>query len=419
MPGPKAAPDMEALFVLNPDDAWVITSNPGRIYRGGWEGWPSWYLQYRGSRSLRAINFATPEVGWVVGQEAVLRTTDGGRSWEQLHKGIFNWLQVEAPDTVFEKERRASAIVYWNSVGVSDEQTAWIAGQSLGSGLIIHTKDGGKTWVLQESGTRPPLNSVSVIDPAHVWAVGDHGTILFFDGMTWAAQRSGVSSRLRDVYFLDTNTGWVVGDDATILHTKNGGATWEVQNVALEPREKRLYDLRDVYFVDALNGWVAGTFGLGGVILHTNNGGVRWVEQRRTADDVNAIWFSDSQRGWAAGQFRSFWSTTDGGATWKSEWTVFYDEIPGTGKRLPVTEPGIGNIHLMWDQTQWEEPWPKIFLDGELVGLLKMQHLLMNVPEGQHTVKVVKEGYHEWSQEIEVRAGETVRVPVELTKSGE
>ena len=53
-----------------------------------------------------------------------------------------------------------------------------IAGGDVGTGLILHTTDGGDTWDAQESGTSDSLASIHFVDSNVGWAVGLYGTIL-------------------------------------------------------------------------------------------------------------------------------------------------------------------------------------------------------------------------------------------------
>ena len=93
-----------------------------------------------------------------------------------------------------------------------------------GGGIIVATKDGGATWVLQHSGLEP-LYGVACTDSGHAWSVGTAGTILATTdgGVGWSAQNSGTGENLIGVTFVSATHGWVVGYDGTILTTTTGG----------------------------------------------------------------------------------------------------------------------------------------------------------------------------------------------------
>ncbi len=55
------------------------------------------------------------------------------------------------------------------------QDEGWIIGDA---GLILHTSDGGVTWVAQVSGTTNGLSAISLPDSTHGFAVGRAGTIV-------------------------------------------------------------------------------------------------------------------------------------------------------------------------------------------------------------------------------------------------
>ncbi len=76
-----------------------------------------------GTHTLRAITFVNPNYGWAVGEEGtIIRTRDGGNTWELLTSGVSTVLfDVEFADTL-------------NGVAVGDSNT------------VLITNDGGETW---------------------------------------------------------------------------------------------------------------------------------------------------------------------------------------------------------------------------------------------------------------------------------
>src|SRR5271166_4913830 len=160
-----------------------------------------------------------------------------------------------------------------NLISVSfaaDGQRGWVAGDN---GTILHSDNGGATWVAHTSEAQSWLRSVSfAADGQRGWVVGNSGRIFHSDngGATWAAQTSGTESDLSSVSFAaDGQRGWVVGDKGTILHSDNGGATWMAQTSGTGS------DLISVSFAaNGQHGWAVGT---GGTILRTKDSGRNWI----------------------------------------------------------------------------------------------------------------------------------------------
>ena len=72
--------------------------------------------------------------------------------------------------------------------------------------------------------TGNPLHGVWGSSGSDVFAVGDYGTIVHYDGMTWSPMSSGTYNHLRGVWGSSGSDVFAVGDYGTILHYD--GAAW-------------------------------------------------------------------------------------------------------------------------------------------------------------------------------------------------
>ena len=152
----------------------------------------------------------------------------------------------------------------------------WAVG---GNGAIIHTADGGGTWVSQGRSSGSGLEVVSAIDATSCWAAGDEGAILVTGdgGSTWTTRSAGFpDDEYTGAHFLDADNGWLVGND---------GSTWT------------------------------------GVMLRTRDGGRRWSRSEYPTAGFNAITFSDPMHGRAVSWTGTVLCTADGGDTWSVERT--------------------------------------------------------------------------------------------------
>ena len=71
--------------------------------------------------------------------------------------------------------------------------------------------------------------------PDNVWAAGENGTILHWDGSTWAQQTTPTVTRLNTVFVLDAEQVWVGGNDGVLLRLVPDTGEWE--SVALSTDE--------------------------------------------------------------------------------------------------------------------------------------------------------------------------------------
>ncbi len=115
---------------------------------------------------------------------------------------------------------------------------------------------------------------------------------------------------LNDVFFVDGNSGWVVGDRGVILHTRDGGASWQLQ------RSGAVCSLRGVWFRDDKTGWVVGGQGLpysaasAGLILGTLDGGETWSPLSwQQYPRLLGVQSSSAKLGWAWGESSDFFPT--------------------------------------------------------------------------------------------------------------
>lgn len=198
----------------------------------------------------------------------------------------------------------------------------WITGLNA---TILHSSNGGESWVFQKSPVNTDLVSIFFIDSKNGWAVGKHGAILHTidGGNNWVdkSKNSKNDQRLMDLHFIDSREGWVVGVYGTILHTEDEGETWEKQGWD----EDRIYN--NVFFIDSQRGWIVGEYG---TILHTEDRGKHWKKQ--ACKDIVPIvdledyapplpsfydvYFQNPEKGWIVGLDGKMITTDDGGKNW-------------------------------------------------------------------------------------------------------
>jgi photosystem II stability/assembly factor-like uncharacterized protein len=192
-------------------------------------------------------------------------------------------------------------------------------------GLILLTRDGGKTWKAQPSGTVRSLSSISFADHEHGYVVGSGGIVLASSdgGASWKPQTSGTKDQLLGVHALNSKQVYAVGAFGTLLATSDGGVTWRRQELSWEKlipnilKESGLLEpnLNAIQFVNEKLGWIVGEFGL---VLQTRDGGDTWSAQNygENLPQLFSVFFRDEQTGWAVGQLGALMKTADGGKHW-------------------------------------------------------------------------------------------------------
>lgn len=245
----------EGIQFISPTEGWVGVSGytgargkPRQPYllttTSGPDGLhPVPCLQLPVNHRLTSFFFLDRQSGWVVAAEVKLgggptrlwRTTDGGRSWQELAHN----LPPEGGQLQFVTPTRG-----------------WL----LGGGHLWRTEDGGSNW------RRLPLadigfSEVLFLASAEGVAVG-RGTIYRTEdgGETWTRRYTTASATqtwMRSLQFPTPTEGWVIGDGTLLLREQDGGRTWR----PIHPRHVRMgpYDaFTSVHFLTPDVGVVAG-----------------------------------------------------------------------------------------------------------------------------------------------------------------
>ena len=228
-----------------------------------WDRLDSGLDQFHG---LYAVDVVDANTAYAVGERgAVVRTTDGGATWEIRTAPGANWLlrSVDFVDAqvgtvvgyegaTFHVARTADGGVTWTeqddglagggplAVTFVDAQTGWmVGGGSYGGapGSITHTTDGGTTWVEQPNTLGQELYDVAFVSAQVLVAVGEGGVILRTEdaGTSWTQVASGTNDRLEHVSFApapDQLYGAAVSRSGVFLRTTDGGATWTLSTTS-------------------------------------------------------------------------------------------------------------------------------------------------------------------------------------------
>jgi photosystem II stability/assembly factor-like uncharacterized protein len=241
--------------------------------------------------TFHAVFFTSPLAGFAGGGGEIVRTTDGGLTWETDYLSTYTEV---------------------NSICFVDASNGYLVGSG---GIIFKTTDRGLSWNQVPSGTANDLYAVYFSDASTGWIIGDGGTALRTTdgGSTWIPQSLGTTQRLVSMSFVSTLTGWISTNYGKLLKTTDGGNTWITQ---LEGSTYARYYNFPLHFVNATTGWFCNdTYGR---MEKTTDGGSTWTSQNTwVSTSLNDLHFLDALNGWAVGDDGTVVMTDDGGDLWQ------------------------------------------------------------------------------------------------------
>jgi hypothetical protein len=186
------------------------------------------------------------------------------------------------------------------SIWGPDSSNVFAVGQA---GTILHYN--GSAWRSMNSRTTGDLFCVWGADGSNVFAVGKAGTILFYDGSGWSPMTSGTPNDLYGVWGSDSESIYAVGIAGTLLYYD--GSTWSSVTGGSTS------DLTSVWGVNASNIFIVGK---AGTILYYD--GSTWSPMTGvTANNLACVWGVDKRHVYAVGSSGAFLSYD--GSNWSLE----------------------------------------------------------------------------------------------------
>lgn len=305
-----------------------------------------WVQQSSGTNgNLRSVYFVNVNTGFIVGdvsssQTLVLKTTNGGNSWESQSPvsptgkvlrcvfftdanigyccGADGFLFGTGSGVIFKTTNSGInwSVNYSNfshgltAIHFVNANTGYTVGLFKNStSPLLKTTNAGQNWTITASISFYRMFCVYFYDAQTGWAAGESGAIIKTTngGINWSAQTSGTTSNLTSIQFIDAMTGYVTGLDSRVRNTTNGGQTWNLLY------NQGLCGLYSIKFSNSLTGWVCGCEG---AINGTTNSGSNWLLQSfATTTYLYSISFPSASTGWAVGAGGRILKTTSGGVT--------------------------------------------------------------------------------------------------------
>ncbi|MFP4548293.1 MAG: YCF48-related protein [Fidelibacterota bacterium] len=279
-------------------------------------------LDFPVEEALWHIRFANPDIGWVVSENHLYKTEDGGQTWneqlESLGRGV---LHVKDENTL---------LLTNFDYGADDESDG-----------ILMSKDGGQSWqvVLQDDIFIHEFDFVS--DQVGYAGGGDPDFNPLIKkttdgGETWTTVCDNFPEtdyEIMGISFINATVGWAVSYHGYLYKTTDGGNSWTFMKQMKLDSDKP--SIRDVEFVNSQKGIVIGGIAGCSLVWTTEDGGETWTYheefQPGRGSSMNEVQFIDENTCWMVGYGMpstvSVVSTPDFGQTWEGHFEEMFNTI--------------------------------------------------------------------------------------------
>ncbi len=249
--------------------------------------------------------------------------------------GQNRWITIDKPTSV-----------NLNRICFIDSANGWVAGDS---GIVLHTTNGGASWVSQNTGISNEIHELFVVDRSFAWALAFEYPVdtLWYGTYLLKTTNGGTTWTRRDYYaefyyalsFFDSVNGWMGGNSGTISKTTDGGLTWSQALI-----DSSIVSGFPVYHFDFYSrnyGFaLGGRMDLAGVVWRTTNGGQRWSASSESGEPIHALHYVDSMHLVAVGGDLDVGSgmiqSDNGGGRWQYTYLGIWGEAKSLSFRTPA-----------------------------------------------------------------------------------
>lgn len=249
----------------------IVVTYDGQIFRTK-DGGSTWVLKYTSptpDQQLHQILFTDPQTGYVVGGSLscngngcvppggiLLKTTDGGNSWQSM-------LQIKEVEFI--------------SVAQSNIGDLFAIANGKG-GFIYKSSNAGNDWVLIDS-VSFSLNRINFTANTGI-ITGTGGTILSSQdkGSTWSTSTMGGSQFFTDITF-ENGMIYCLSNYNTIYQSNDNGTSWSLYYTASHGILKIVPLSANTFFTFGSGWYTGGCFGRSyGAVRHSSDDGKQWTE---------------------------------------------------------------------------------------------------------------------------------------------
>jgi len=281
--------EIKTVDFINEKIGWM--AGPGTMLKteNGGESWENIPTEL----DFHRIDFVNEFVGWAIGNGSIVyRTEDGGKTWRRLKRfrDDYDFTSISAVD---------DKIVYIVAI---------VTGTPYPCGAIVKSLDSGASWQeITPAYDRWDLESVWAIDGETCVISGRSsswggGILRTFDGgKSWDEKKVSEFDGIYDLQFINDSTGYFLADEHKLFQTKKTCSDW-------------IHRIDDVTSYCTVDGTVFAI--IKNKFMKSVDEGKTWEGIYLGLEDHLLIKFTDSSTGWIIGVSGTVLKTIDGGTTW-------------------------------------------------------------------------------------------------------
>ncbi len=316
---------------------------------GSMDGGQTWTMQLTPFEcSLRSVCFLTNRVGWIAGLRIIPGASRPSAVLMHTRDGGRSWIDVSATTTapVTGSSDMSTAelpgILHVQFFGLEEAVAVTLPVPGRERQGIFRTTDGGVTWsAIPTDREGGPWTAAHFFSDSEGIVVGKHQSYA-----TVVSHQAAVISapqptlrQVRGVSVSQNGNGWIVGDGGFVMTTGNAGVTWQPPSGEFPVR---ISDIADLHTVAHRASTVLIAGNPGGSLLRSASAGSEWTMHRLPMTGlVNRLRFISDKAVLAVGSLGQILKSDDAGISWRSV-------------RSATLRPGVMTLVTDADRAPWQ-----------------------------------------------------------------
>jgi photosystem II stability/assembly factor-like uncharacterized protein len=295
---------------------------------------------------LNGFYFVTSKHGYALGYGYYAETLDAGQTWKSFNTNMNQWYPslceipgsptvisvALPPNGTFPSVQNAQ---FYNG-GIYKITRVGTMLYGVYEGNLFSSVDSGKTWKIKTIDIDATLQSITFLNQKTGIAVGRYlSSYKTTDGgTTWTKYVYGGAEGFKHIYCKTKDDCFISGETGRLFHTKDGGQTWDYQDLNRTTLQQIVFPTPDTGYISA-----------SGVILRTINGGINWTKFANDGNNGGFLCFPQKDTGYI-GYASTGWidKTLNAGQTWNiAVDNTYMDNIGlgGNGANFRSTQEGL------------------------------------------------------------------------------